>query len=170
MICVLSCKVTKIFEKSLANFSPAKSARRIAQIVLDKLAEGGEVGEAEIHGDLLDGAVREAQGLRDGVQGVLVDPRQGRLAAGLLNNLEYVVDSLVIEDAGALVALIYPDWPLATQKGMDKAALEAHLTSLLPAINRELPNYSHLKKFEFMPEDFERTPKRSIKRYIYQRK
>ena len=50
MICVLSCKVTKIFEKSLANFSPAKSARRIAQIVLDKLAEGGEVGEAEIHG------------------------------------------------------------------------------------------------------------------------
>lgn len=76
MICVLSCKVTKIFEKSLANFSPAKSARRIAQIVLDKLAEGGEVGEAEIHGDLLDGAVREAQ---------------GRFAAGLLHGGQKVL-------------------------------------------------------------------------------
>lgn len=89
---------------------------------------------------------------------------------GVLNNMEYVVDSLVIEDAGALVALIYPDWPLAAQNGLGKEALEQHLTALLPVVNKELPNYSHIKKFEFLPEDFERTPKRSIKRYIYQRK
>ncbi len=89
---------------------------------------------------------------------------------GVLNNLNYVVDSLVIEDSGALVALIYPDYPKASQDGMDGAQLEAHLCSLLPHVNKELPSYAHIKKFEFMPEDFERTPKRSIKRYIYQRK
>ena len=53
---------------------------------------------------------------------------------------------------------------------MDRAQLEALLDASLPVVNKELPNYARLRKFEFMPEDFERTPKRSIKRYLYQRK
>ena len=40
---------------------------------------------------------------------------------------------------------------------------------LLPEINKELPNYAQIKRIELMPEDFERTPKKSIKRYLYQR-
>ena len=47
--------------------------------------------------------------------------------------------------------------------------LEKRIKDNLPAINREVPNYAQIKKVEFMPEDFERTPKRSIKRYLYQR-
>ena len=89
---------------------------------------------------------------------------------GVLNNLNYVVDSLVIEDEGGLTALVYPDWHKAEQDGMDRAQLEALLDASLPVVNKELPNYARLRKFEFMPEDFERTPKRSIKRYLYQRK
>ncbi|MCR4859743.1 MAG: AMP-binding protein [Bacteroidales bacterium] len=88
---------------------------------------------------------------------------------GVLNNLAYVVDSLVIEDDGGLTALIYPDWHEGEQDGMDKAQLENLLTASLPVVNKELPNYAHLRKLEFLPEDFERTPKRSIKRYLYQR-
>ena len=88
---------------------------------------------------------------------------------GVLNNLEYVVDSLVIEDGGSLTALIYPDFPGAAQNGMNSDQLEAYLIDKIPIVNKELPNYAHIKKFEFLPEDFERTPKRSIKRYIYQR-
>ena len=43
------------------------------------------------------------------------------------------------------------------------------LLGVLPAINSELPKYAQIRKIEFMPEDFERTPKKSIKRYLYQR-
>ena len=89
---------------------------------------------------------------------------------GVLNNLDYVVDSLVIEDTDGLTALIYPDFPKAAQDGMGCAEVQSYLTDRIPVVNKELPNYAHLKKFEFLPEDFERTPKRSIKRYIYQRK
>ena len=88
---------------------------------------------------------------------------------GVLNNLAYVVDSLVIEDEGGLTALIYPDWHKGEQDGMDRAQLENLLTASLPVINKELPNYARLRALEFLPEDFERTPKRSIKRYLYQR-
>ncbi len=89
---------------------------------------------------------------------------------GVLNNLNYVVDSLVIEDQDGLTALIYPDFPKAAQDGMGSEEVQAYLTARIPAVNKELPNYAHIKKFEYLPEDFERTPKRSIKRYIYQRR
>ena len=44
-----------------------------------------------------------------------------------------------------------------------------HVTGFLSAINQELPGYAQIKKIELMSEDFERTPKKSIKRYLYQR-
>lgn len=87
----------------------------------------------------------------------------------VLNNADYVVDSLVIEDNGGLTALIYPDFQAAEKDGMNKAGLEKFFEEHLSAINSELPNYARLKKIEIMPEDFERTPKKSIKRYLYQR-
>ena len=88
----------------------------------------------------------------------------------VINNLTYVVDSLVVEDEGGLTALIYPDYHQGMIDGLDRAALEKRLTDALPEINKEIPNYAKIKKMEFLPEDFERTPKRSIKRYLYQRK
>ena len=88
---------------------------------------------------------------------------------GVVNNVTYVVDSLVIEDHGSLVALIYPDYHQAELDGLTKAELEAKLQETLPEINKQVPNYAKIAKMEFMPEDFERTPKRSIKRYLYQR-
>ena len=88
---------------------------------------------------------------------------------GVLNNLSYVVDSLVIDDNGQLTALVYPDYPQAQLDGMNVKSLEKYITDALPQINKELPSYANIKRIEFMPEDFERTPKRSIKRYLYQR-
>ncbi len=86
-----------------------------------------------------------------------------------INNFTYVVDSLVVEDDGGLTALIYPDWHQGELDGMTRTEFKRHIMDLLPAINQELPNYAQIKKIELMPEDFERTPKRSIKRYLYQR-
>ena len=88
---------------------------------------------------------------------------------GVLNNVTYVVDSLVIEEHGTLVSLIYPDYHQAELDGLSKSELEAKLQEALPEINKQIPNYAKITKMEFMPEDFERTPKRSIKRYLYQR-
>lgn len=87
----------------------------------------------------------------------------------VVNNMPYVVDSLVIEEEGTLTALIYPDFHQAEIDGYDKDGIEKYFNDSLADLNRELPNYARIKKIEVMPEDFERTPKRSIKRYLYQR-
>ena len=87
----------------------------------------------------------------------------------VLNNMHYVVDSLVIEDKGGLTALIYPDFHQAETDGLNKEDLINDLNASLAVTNKELPNYARISKIEVMPEDFERTPKRSIKRYLYQR-
>ena len=87
----------------------------------------------------------------------------------VLNSQPYVVDSLVIEDNGGLTALIYPDFRMGETDGMDQQGMVNHFEKALPDINKELPNYAKLKKIEVMSEDFERTPKKSIKRYLYQR-
>ena len=87
----------------------------------------------------------------------------------VINNYNYVVESLVVEDDGGLTALIYPDWHQGELDGMDRQALKDRILGVLPDINSELPKYAQIHKVEFMPEDFERTPKKSIKRYLYQR-
>lgn len=86
-----------------------------------------------------------------------------------INNMPYVVESLVIDDGGVLIALIYPDFDLAEKDGMSREILERNLNDQIKLVNLEQPNYCQIKKVEILPEDFERTPKRSIKRYLYQR-
>ena len=87
----------------------------------------------------------------------------------VINNFNYVVESLVIEDNGGLTALIYPDYHQAELDGMTREDLEERVRGAMPDMNKLLPAYANIRKIEFMPEDFERTPKRSIKRYLYQR-
>lgn len=87
----------------------------------------------------------------------------------VINNVSYVVESLVIEDKGGLTALIFPDYHQGELDGLGSEEVEKRLTDGLPEINKVLPSYAQIRKIEFMPEDFERTPKRSIKRYLYQR-
>ena len=86
-----------------------------------------------------------------------------------LNSQPYVVESLVIEDDGGLTALIYPDFQQGAKDGMPQSEFVKYIKGQLSEWNKELPNYAKLKKIEVMSEDFERTPKKSIKRYLYQR-
>ena len=87
----------------------------------------------------------------------------------VLNSQPYVVDSLVVEDNGGLTALVYPDFPQGAKDGMDQRIFVKYMEERLLEWNSILPNYARLKKVEVMSEDFERTPKKSIKRYLYQR-
>ncbi|MDO9679962.1 MAG: AMP-binding protein [Bacteroidales bacterium] len=87
----------------------------------------------------------------------------------ILNNLPYVVESLVIEDKDALTALIYPDFEQAEADGLSEAQLEKKMEELRYSANEELPNYCKIQSIKIFPEEFEKTPKRSIKRFLYQR-
>lgn len=87
----------------------------------------------------------------------------------ILNNLPYVVESLVVEDKSSLIALIFPDFDQANEEGLSEEQLLEKLQEDIQIANIELPNYCKLAGVEIVPEEFEKTPKRSIKRYIYQR-
>ncbi|MBP5539821.1 MAG: AMP-binding protein [Bacteroidales bacterium] len=87
-----------------------------------------------------------------------------------INNFPMVTDCLVIDDDGALVALVYPDFAAGEKAGLDADTVKAKVQALLPEINGQLPAYSKIKRIECRDEDFERTPKKSIRRYLYQKK
>ena len=80
----------------------------------------------------------------------------------VINNVTYVVDSLVVEDEGGLTALIYPDYHQAELDGMSRAQLEKRISDGLPEINKHLPNYAAIRTLACIPENFARTPKRSM--------
>ncbi len=85
-----------------------------------------------------------------------------------INNMPYVVESLVIDDGGKLVALVYPDFDKAEADKLDKVALQKKMEENINLVNVDMPNYSKLSSVRIMPEEFEKTPKKSIKRYMYQ--
>ena len=87
-----------------------------------------------------------------------------------LDTRPYVLESLVIEDDGGLTALIYPDFDQGAKDGINQKTMVAMIEGSLAEVNKEIPNYARLKRIEVMSEPFERTPKKSIKRYLYQRK
>lgn len=86
----------------------------------------------------------------------------------VINNMPYVIESLVIDANGKLVALVYPDVELAGKDGLDRDALLKKMEENIAAVNVDMPNYSKIAGVRLVPEEFEKTPKKSIKRYMYQ--
>ena len=85
-----------------------------------------------------------------------------------LNNMLYVAESLIISQGGKLVALIYPDWEQVDKAGIQHSEIEKLMQTNIDQVNEEMPNYSKITCFKLYQEEFEKTPKRSIKRYLYQ--
>ncbi|MDR1198618.1 MAG: AMP-binding protein [Prevotellaceae bacterium] len=86
-----------------------------------------------------------------------------------LNNLSYINESIVINSNGKLVALIYPDYELAYSENLTDGDLEKILENEKNELNKKLPGYSQISKIKLYPEEFEKTPKKSIKRFLYER-
>ncbi len=82
-----------------------------------------------------------------------------------INNQPYVTESLVIESDGRLAALVYPNYEdiSAANKKVEEAMEEMRV-----AVNQDLATYCQISKVKVYPEEFEKTPKRSIKRFMYQ--
>ena len=85
----------------------------------------------------------------------------------VVNNQPYVMESVVVDRGGKLVALVYQD-----EQAVAKALLDAEAKAEIPenirlGSNRQLPSYSQISKVELMDRPFEKTPKMSIKRFLY---
>ena len=84
-----------------------------------------------------------------------------------LNNMPHVAESLIVLRQEKLVALVYPDADEAFSNGLNQKDLERIMEENRETINKDLPAYSQLSRIILHPEEFEKTAKKSIKRYLY---
>ncbi|WP_302996269.1 AMP-binding protein [Coprobacter fastidiosus] len=84
-----------------------------------------------------------------------------------LNNMPFIMESLVIEKDGRLVALVYPDYEAVDDYGIANEDLPVVMEEIRKNLNKEVAPYEQIAKIHLYPTEFEKTPKRSIKRYLY---
>ena len=82
----------------------------------------------------------------------------------VINNQDYVIESVVVDRGASLVALVYVDGDKLAADGLN---LDEQMTLMRTAVNAEMPAYSKITKVEVMDQPFEKTPKMSIKRFMY---
>lgn len=85
----------------------------------------------------------------------------------VVNNQPYVVESVVVDRASKLVALVYLDSDRLKADGLDSEAVAEAMADMMKIVNKALPSYSKLTKVEVVDEPFAKTPKMSIKRFMY---
>ncbi|MDY6297551.1 MAG: AMP-binding protein [Alloprevotella sp.] len=84
-----------------------------------------------------------------------------------LNTLPYVAESVVIQKGDRLYALVYPDMDEAQKDGLDEMGVLAQMDQNRKDLNAMVNNYEQLSGIRLVSEEFEKTPKKSIKRYLY---
>ncbi|MDR1764366.1 MAG: AMP-binding protein [Dysgonamonadaceae bacterium] len=84
-----------------------------------------------------------------------------------LNNLPFVMESLVLDRNQRLVALVYPDYDAADQAEISHDDLEILMQENKEALNNMVASYEKIAEIQLFPNEFEKTPKKSIKRYLY---
>ena len=82
----------------------------------------------------------------------------------VINNQDYIIESVVVDRGASLVALVYVDGDKLTADGLN---LDEQMNLMRTAVNAEMPSYSKISKVEVMDQPFEKTPKMSIKRFMY---
>lgn len=84
-----------------------------------------------------------------------------------LNNMLYISESLVVDRDHKLVALVYPDYDAMDRDGITRDQLPAHMDTVKTELNKLVAPYERIAQIEIMVNEFEKTPKRSIKRFLY---
>lgn len=85
----------------------------------------------------------------------------------VINNMDYVSESLVIMDEGKLVGLIHPDFDMLKKDNISDKKFAEMLDGIRKSVNDKIPEFMAVTKFRINPEEFAKTPKRSIKRFLY---
>ena len=86
----------------------------------------------------------------------------------ILNNMDYVSETLVVQRQEKLVGLVYPEWERAEQEGLLEEELQFIMKKNLERLNQQMPNYSKLSEIQLQKKPFEKTPKQNIRRFVYQ--
>ena len=84
-----------------------------------------------------------------------------------LNNMPLILESLILEHGGKLYGLVVPDFETCEKEGIDRAALEQIMEENLKTLNSQVAAYERVASLTIYPSEFEKTPKKSIKRYLY---
>lgn len=85
-----------------------------------------------------------------------------------LNNMPFILESLVVQREGKLVALVYPDYESLDSASIDQDMLPAIMEENKKALNKVVASYENISVVQIYPCEFEKTPKKSIKRYLYE--
>jgi long-chain acyl-CoA synthetase len=85
----------------------------------------------------------------------------------IINNMDYIAESLVISEDNKLIGLIYPDYEKIKADNISEDKLLTILDETRKAVNERIPDFMAVSKFRINPEEFVKTPKRSIKRFLY---
>ena len=86
-----------------------------------------------------------------------------------LNSLALVNECVVIQEGDKLIGLVHPDYDEAKNMGFTKEDLENIMEQNRNELNQMQPSYCRLSAIRIHEEEFEKTPKKSIKRYLYQK-
>jgi long-chain acyl-CoA synthetase len=85
----------------------------------------------------------------------------------VINNKDYIVESVVISVDNKLIALVFPDYEMMKRDNISEEQLAVILDKTRKEVNDRLPEFMAVSKFRIHPEEFAKTPKRSIKRFLY---
>jgi len=85
----------------------------------------------------------------------------------VINNKDYIAESVVISEDNKLIALIYPDYEAIKKDNISEEQLLVILEDTRKAVNERVPDFMAVHKFRIHNEEFAKTPKRSIKRFLY---
>ena len=84
-----------------------------------------------------------------------------------LDNLPFILESLVVERNGKLIALVYPDYDAVDGTGITDQDLKLIMNENKDILNKMVASYEKIAEIQLYPDEFEKTPKKSIKRYLY---
>lgn len=128
----------------------------------DGFLKTGDLGIIDAHGNIFIRGRSKSMILSANGQNIYPEEVEA-----VVNNQDYVVESVVVDRASKLVALVYLDAEAMKKAGLDEETIaDLHETIRINA-NKALPSYSQLQKVEVVDKPFEKTPKMSIKRFMY---
>lgn len=122
----------------------------------------GDLGTVDAQGNIFIRGRNKSMILGSSGQNIYPEEIEARL-----NNMPYVMESLVIESKGKLIALVCPDYEAVDAEHLDQKQLEEVMEENRKMLNSSVASYETVSKIQLYPHEFEKTPKKSIKRYLY---
>lgn len=133
-----------------------------AAFTADGFLKTGDLGIIDAHGNIFIKGRSKSMILSANGQNIYPEEVEA-----VVNNQNYVVESVVVDRASKLVALVYLDHDAIRKAGLDDETIADIPENIRINANKALPSYSQLQKVEVMDKPFEKTPKMSIKRFMY---